>query len=64
LKIELKGRHFDTTEVIKAKALNTLTEHHFLDAFKKNGRSSGKGAYVQKGITSRVMVVSRPKVSF
>jgi hypothetical protein len=24
----------------------------------KNGRSSGNGAYVQKGITSRVMVVS------
>jgi hypothetical protein len=30
----------------------------------KNGRSSGNGAYAQKGITSRVMVANRPKVSF
>jgi hypothetical protein len=37
LKIKLKGRHFDTTEVIEAESqtvLNTLTEHHFQDAFK------------------------------
>jgi hypothetical protein len=32
LKIKLKGRHFDTTEAIKAR-LNTLTEHNFQDAF-------------------------------
>jgi hypothetical protein len=30
----------------------------------KNGKSAGNGAYRWKGSTSRVMVVSRPKVSF
>jgi hypothetical protein len=38
LKIKLKGRRLDTTEVIEAKlqaVLNTLTEHDFQDAFKK-----------------------------
>jgi hypothetical protein len=38
LKIQLKGRHFDTTEVIEAESqavLNTHTEHDFQDAFKK-----------------------------
>jgi hypothetical protein len=38
LKIKLKGRHFDTTEVIKTESqavLNTLREHNFQDAFKK-----------------------------
>jgi hypothetical protein len=38
LKIKLKGRHFETTEVIEAESqvvLNTLTEHDFQDAFKK-----------------------------
>jgi hypothetical protein len=38
LKIKLKGRHFDTTEVIEAdslEVLNTLTEHKFQYAFKK-----------------------------
>jgi hypothetical protein len=38
LKIKLKGRHFDTTEVTKAESqavLNILTEHDFQDAFKK-----------------------------
>jgi hypothetical protein len=37
LKIKLRGRHFDTIEVIEAEsqaALNTLTEHDFQDAFK------------------------------
>jgi hypothetical protein len=36
--IELKGRHFDTIEVIEAESqavLNTLTEHDFQNAFKK-----------------------------
>jgi hypothetical protein len=40
--------------------LNTLTEHYFHDAFKNNGRNTGKGAYAWKGTTSRVMVASRP----
>jgi hypothetical protein len=43
--------------------LNSLTEHDFQDAF-KNCRSSGNGKYTRKGTTSRVMVVSRPKVNF
>jgi hypothetical protein len=30
----------------------------------QNGRSTGNGAYVQKGTTSRMMVASRFKVSF
>jgi hypothetical protein len=37
LKIKLKGRHFDTTEMIKAESqavLNAFTEHDFQD--KKN----------------------------
>jgi hypothetical protein len=36
LKIRLKGRHFDTNEVIEANlraVLNTLTEHDFQNAF-------------------------------
>jgi hypothetical protein len=38
LQIKLKGRHFDTTEVIEAESqavLNTFTEHVFQDAFNK-----------------------------
>jgi hypothetical protein len=38
LKIKLKGRHFDTIEVMEAESqavLNSLTEHDFQDAFKK-----------------------------
>jgi hypothetical protein len=38
LKIKLKGRHFDTIEVVEAElqaVLNTLSEHNFQDAFKK-----------------------------
>jgi hypothetical protein len=37
LKIKLKGRHFDTTEMMEAESqavLNTLTEHDFQDAVK------------------------------
>jgi hypothetical protein len=36
--MKLKGRHFDTIEVIEAESqavLNTLTEHDFQDAYKK-----------------------------
>jgi hypothetical protein len=38
LKIKLKGRQFDTIEVIEAESqavLSTLTEYDFQDAFKK-----------------------------
>jgi hypothetical protein len=41
----LKGRHFDTIEVIDTESqavLNTLTEHDFQDAY-TNGRSSENG---------------------
>jgi hypothetical protein len=30
----------------------------------KNGKSNRNSAYMQKGTTARVMVASRPKVSF
>jgi hypothetical protein len=66
LKINLKGRHFDTIEVIEEElqvVLNTLREHNFQNAF-KNGRSTGKGTYAWKRTTSRGMVTSGPKVSF
>jgi hypothetical protein len=66
MKMELKGRHFDTAEVIEAESqavLNTRKENDFQDAF-KNGRSSGNSAYTQKGTNSMVTVASRPKVSF
>jgi hypothetical protein len=38
LKIELKGRHFDTIEVFEAESqavLNALTEHNYQNAFNK-----------------------------
>jgi hypothetical protein len=67
LKIKLKGLYFDTIEVIEAESqavLNTLTEHDFQNAF-KNCRRAGNGTYARtKGTTSKVMVASRPKVSF
>jgi hypothetical protein len=66
LKIKLKGLHFDTIEVIDAElqaVLNTVAEHDFQDAF-KNGRSAGNCAYMWKGSTLRMMVASKPKVSF
>jgi hypothetical protein len=46
LKIKLKGRHFDTNEVIEAESqavLNTLTEQGYQDAFKKNSSFSPDG---------------------
>jgi hypothetical protein len=42
LKVKLKGRHFDTFEVIEVESqavLNTLTEHGFQDAFKNDKRA-------------------------
>jgi hypothetical protein len=38
VKIKLKGRHFDTNEVIESESqavLNTFTEHDFQDTFRK-----------------------------
>jgi hypothetical protein len=49
LKINLKGRHFDTIDVIGAElqaVLNTLTEHDFQDAL-TNERRAGNGAYTE-----------------
>jgi hypothetical protein len=66
LKIKLKGCRSETLEVIKAElqaVLNTLTEHDFRMHL-KNGINTGNGAYMQKGTSSRVIVASRPKVSF
>jgi hypothetical protein len=44
LKIKLKGRHFDTIEVIEAESqavLNILTEHDFQEAYKKMAKPLG-----------------------
>jgi hypothetical protein len=65
VKINLKGRHFDIIEVIKAElqaVLNTLNEQDFRDAF-KNGKA-GNGACTLKRAISRVMMASRSKVSY
>jgi hypothetical protein len=65
-KIKVKGRHFDTIEVIEAEShtvMNTLTEQDFQDAF-ENDISAGNGECARKGTTSRVMVAGRPKVRF
>jgi hypothetical protein len=65
LKLKLKGRHFDTNEVIDAESqavLNTLTEQDFQDAF-RNSCIARKGAYAGKGNISRLMVANRPKVT-
>jgi hypothetical protein len=63
---KLRNCRFDTIEVIGTESqavLNTFTKHDFQDAL-KNGRSSGNGAYARKGTISKVMVASKPKVSF
>jgi hypothetical protein len=59
----MKGRHFDTTEVIEAESqsvLNTLTEHDFQGAF-RNGKGAGNGT---SGDTLSVRVENWPKVHF
>jgi hypothetical protein len=63
--MKMRCRHYDTLEVIKAESqavLNSLTEHNFQDAFKE--KNAANRAYVQNGTTSRVMLASRPTVSF
>jgi hypothetical protein len=40
-----------------------LTEHDFLNAF-KNDRSAGNGICSRKATTSKVVLASRPKISF
>jgi hypothetical protein len=66
LKIKLKGRHFDTIEVIEAESqavLNTLIEHDFQGPFKKY-QKRWERCILRKGTISKVMVGSRLKVSF
>jgi hypothetical protein len=66
LKIKLKSSHFDTTEIIKEESqavLNTFTEHDFQDAI-RNGRSAGNGTSLRKGITSKMMWPTAPKLVF
>jgi hypothetical protein len=58
---KIKGRYFDTNEANEAKSqvvLNTLAEHDFRVALKKNCRRT------KNGTTSGMMVASMPKVSF
>jgi hypothetical protein len=43
----------------QALLLNTTSRMHF-----KNGTSAGNGAYARNGATLRVLVASKPKVSF
>jgi hypothetical protein len=65
LNIKLKGRHFDTTDVMEVESqavMNSLTEHGFQEAF-KNGRSDWNGAFARKGTTSSVMAASRLKIN-
>jgi hypothetical protein len=48
LKIKLKGRHFDTIEVIEAESqavLYILTEHNLRDAFKKIAHTRVRGLH-------------------
>jgi hypothetical protein len=59
---KLKGRHFETNEVIEAESqamLNTLTERDSQGTFKQE-QECWEGAYARKGTTSRVMVSSAP----
>jgi hypothetical protein len=65
----VKGRHFDTTEMIEAESQavpRNLTEHDFHDVFKKNDQSAGNCAYARKETISKVVVVvaSWAKVNF
>jgi hypothetical protein len=65
LKIKLKGCLL--IQLIEAElqaVLNTLMEHNSQDAFKNNGRSAGNDVYVWKGTILRLMVASRPIVTF
>jgi hypothetical protein len=63
LKINLKGRHLNTTEVIEAESqavLNTLTEHDFQNAF-KNWQKSWESCLRAEGDCFRVTVISSLK---
>jgi hypothetical protein len=60
------SRQFYILKVIEAESqavLNTFIENDFQDTFKR-WQKPGNGAYERKGTTSRVIMASRPKVSF
>jgi hypothetical protein len=66
LKIKLKGHHFDTIKVIKAElqgVLNTLTEHHFQDAF-ENWQKCWEWCICAEGDYFETIVANRPGASF
>jgi hypothetical protein len=53
LKIKLRGRYFDTTEVIRAElqaVMNTLTEHDFQDGLKKKWQKCWKQCKHVEGV--------------
>jgi hypothetical protein len=53
LKINLKGRHFDTVEVIETElqeVVNSLTEHNFQDAFQKMAEALGTVHTLERGL--------------
>jgi hypothetical protein len=61
MKIELKGRIFDTTKGIQTKlqkVLKTMTQKDFQNSF-NHGRNVGIIAYAPKGITLQWTVVIR-----
>jgi hypothetical protein len=67
LKIKLKGRHFDTTDVMEAESqavLNTLTEHDFQDALRKVAEAPGTLHTSGRELLHWLMLASRPKVGF
>jgi hypothetical protein len=59
LKMKLRGRHFDTNEVIKAEHPHRTSRMHL-----KHRINAQNDAYVQKGTTSRVRRPVGPKLDF
>jgi hypothetical protein len=67
LKIKLKGRHFDTTEVMEAESqvvLNTLTELNFQDAFEKKAEALGTVHMRGRGLLRKWWWQVGPKLVF
>jgi hypothetical protein len=67
LKMKLKGRHFYTVEAMEAESqavLDTLTDHNLQDTFKNCQKRWERCIRAERDTASRVMVASRPKISF
>jgi hypothetical protein len=67
LKIKLKGRHFDTIEMIEAESqavLNTLTEYDLLDAFKSMADVLGTVDTLGNGLLRRSWRPIGPTIVF